>query len=205
MSEWLELEAKMIFKTILTALPADNQAGRDDEHSQSDRSFFTREGGRMKVGLIEPGCCRRNPIHSRMLEFWTQGEKRRKILGDVGLPPLHTSGFTMKQWKYWRWNDPQDPHLKLGCPSCWFTASQLHIPSSWLRRGRAWSLILWTSVLCQVTQWGALSQGVLWEQSGRRWSVFLVLVLSPLLVPAAQGILQGPHLGEFSSTLTDGY
>lgn len=69
MSEWLELEAKMVFKTTLTALPADNQAGGDDEHSQNDRSFFTREGGCTKAGLIEPGCCRRNPSHSRMLEF----------------------------------------------------------------------------------------------------------------------------------------
>lgn len=49
MSEWLELEAKMVFETTLTALPADRQGGRDDERSQSDRSFPTREEGGAKV------------------------------------------------------------------------------------------------------------------------------------------------------------
>lgn len=49
MSEWLELEAKMVFQTTLTAIPVDKQGGRDDERSQSDRSFFTREGGCAKV------------------------------------------------------------------------------------------------------------------------------------------------------------
>ena len=49
MSEWLELEAQMVFKTTLIAFPADRQGGGDDERSQSDRSFFTREDGCMKV------------------------------------------------------------------------------------------------------------------------------------------------------------
>lgn len=79
MSEWLQLEAKMVFKTTLTVFPADKQGGRDDERSQSDRSSFTREEGCTKVVHIEPGCCLRNSIHSRMLlEFWTQGKKWTK-------------------------------------------------------------------------------------------------------------------------------
>lgn len=49
MSEWLEVEAKMAFKTTLTAFPADNTGARDDEHSESDRSFLTREEDCVKV------------------------------------------------------------------------------------------------------------------------------------------------------------
>ena len=48
--------------------------------------------------------------------------------------------------------------------------------------------------------------GVLWEQSGRAWFVFLVLELSPLfLFPQPQGIPHGPHFSEVSSILTDSY
>lgn len=107
MSEWLEVEAKMAFKTTLTAFPADNTGARDDERSESDRSFLTREEDCVKVWTRWAQLLSKKLLFiQRCNKFELGGKRRKKRLGDEAMPTLHNFGFMMKQLKYWSWNDP---------------------------------------------------------------------------------------------------
>lgn len=78
-SEWLELEAKMAFKTTLTAFPADSAGGKDDEHSQGDRSLPQGKCLVWRFTQGEPSCCLRTCCSCKDARRLNSGEgKRRK-------------------------------------------------------------------------------------------------------------------------------
>lgn len=140
-----------------------------------------------------------------MLEFWTQGNKRRKKKGlwDEIITILHNFGFMIKQNVKVDMTSIKTP----GCSSCQFMASLLQIHPSWPCLG-CWSWTLWTFLLWQGAQCGALSQRGLQGHWGRSRLFFLVLVcFPPCCSCSAQPACRTPwciHPGEFNRTLTAG-
>lgn len=68
MSEWLELETKMAFKTTLTAFPADNTVAK--MITLPEREVLLHRGRGLCQGLnrVSPAAISENAIHSKMLE-----------------------------------------------------------------------------------------------------------------------------------------